>query len=137
MAALRRGEEDGARWVRRGEEDGARWSAAAGEGAAEGAAAREVSRLIAVLLERVRAEQRQRGAQGPLLRMVRPTPPAALCRLGCFSDCSHPTRTPTPTLPLTQWVRLLLASLSPYVRLLQHWVCEGSLVDPAGDLPHL
>ena len=31
---------------------------------------------------------------------------------------------------------MLLASLSsPYVRLLQHWVCEGSLVDPAGEMP--
>eukprot|EP00964_Phaeocystis_antarctica_P111398 scaffold75757_cov48-Phaeocystis_antarctica.AAC.1 len=97
VAALRRGE-------REGERQAAAAAAAEGaaESAAEGAAAREVSWLIAQLLERVRAEQRQRSVQGPLLRM---------------------------------WVRLLLATLSPYVRLLQHWVCEGSLVDPAGEMP--
>ena len=46
------------------------------------------------------------------------------------------TLTLTLALTLTQWIRLLLASLSsPYVRLLQHWVCEGSLVRPAGEMP--
>ena len=96
----------------------------------QGAAARATSRLVALLLARVSAEQRHQSTQGPMLRMVPPFPPARPPFLGLQLH-------PSTLLLAAQWLRLLLATLAPYLRLLQHWVCEGALIDPASELPLL